>query len=63
MSLSSRHYLFADDGLYRLSHRVTSGLVSGESLPQYAGTKQRVAIIVLRNEGKKPAKILEVQGR
>jgi hypothetical protein len=32
-------------------------------LPQYAGTKQRVAIIVLQNEGKKPAKILEIHGQ
>jgi hypothetical protein len=64
MGLSSRYYLFADDGLYRMSNRVASGLVSGELvLPQYAGTKQRVAIVVLQNEGKKPAKILEAQGR
>jgi hypothetical protein len=64
MGLSTRHYLFADDGLYRMSHRVNSGLVSGELLlPQYAGTKQRVAIIVLQNEGRKPAKIFEVHGR
>jgi hypothetical protein len=64
MGLSSRHYLFADDGLYRMSNRVASGLISGELvLPQYAGTKQRVAIIVLQSDGKKPAKIFEVHGR
>jgi hypothetical protein len=64
MGLSSRHYLFADDGLYRMSSRVMSGLASGEyALPQYAGTKQRVAIIVLQNEGGKRAKIFEVHGR
>jgi hypothetical protein len=64
MGLSTRHYLFADDGLYRMSHRVTSGLLSGELLlPQYAGTGQKVAVIVLQSERKKPAKILESHGR
>jgi hypothetical protein len=64
MGLSTRHYLFADDGLYRMSNRVNSGLVGGEFLlPQHAGTKQRVAIVVLQNEGRKPAKISEVEGR
>jgi hypothetical protein len=63
MGLSSRHYLFADDGLYRLSNRVMSGLAGEYTLPQYAATNQKVAIVVLQNEGKKPLKILEVHGR
>jgi hypothetical protein len=64
MGLSSRYYLFADDGLYRMSNRVNSDLVNGELVfPQYAGTKQKVAIVVLQNEGRKPAKIFEVNGR
>jgi hypothetical protein len=64
MGLSSRYYLFADDGLYRMSNRVNSDLVNGElAFPQYAGTKQKVAIVVFQNEGRKPAKIFEVNGR
>jgi hypothetical protein len=63
MGLSTRHYLFADDGLYRLSHRVMSGLDRGEyALPQYAGTRQRVASVTLQNENRTPVKILEASG-
>jgi len=64
VGLSCRYYLFADDGMYRMSNRVNSGLVNGEyTLPQYAGTKQKLAIVVLQSVGKKPDKILEVHGR
>jgi hypothetical protein len=51
MGLSSRHYLFADDDLYRMSNRVMSDLVSGEyTLPQYAGTKQGSQLLSCRTK-------------
>jgi hypothetical protein len=64
MGLSSRYYLFADDGLYRMSNRVTLALVRGGLVfPQYASTRQKVAIVILKSEDRKPAKIFEVNGR
>jgi hypothetical protein len=63
MGISSRHYLFADDGLYRLSHRMRSGLARGrDALPQYAGTRQKVASVIVQNENGKPTRILEASG-
>jgi hypothetical protein len=39
------------------------GLVRGnDAMPQYAGTKQKVADVILENEGKKPVRIERVQG-
>jgi hypothetical protein len=48
-------YLFAEDGLKRISQRVMMGLVHGkDSMPQYAGTKQKVADIILEADNGKP---------
>jgi hypothetical protein len=41
MALSIRFYLFAEDGLKRISQRMMMALVHGkDAMPQYAGTKQ-----------------------
>jgi hypothetical protein len=63
MTITERHYLFADDGLRRLSKRVLEGLINGtDALPQYAGTKQRTAEVVLKNDDGLPVEILEARG-
>ncbi|BBO14894.1 hypothetical protein CO683_23715 [Bradyrhizobium ottawaense] len=63
MGLSIRFYLFAEDGLLAISQRVMMGLIRGQdAMPQYAGTKQKVADVILENEGKKPLRIETVQG-
>ena len=36
MGLSSRYYLFAEDGVHRIAKRVVEGLVQGiDALPNY----------------------------
>jgi hypothetical protein len=41
-TVAIRFYLFADDGLYRISHRLVTGLIRGtDAMPQYAGAKQK----------------------
>lgn len=63
MGLSVRFYLFAEDGLLSISQRVMMGLIRGtDAMPQYAGTKQKVADVILENDGKKPIRIERVQG-
>ena len=56
MSVSLRFYLFADDGLQRISQRVMEGLCHGrDAMPQFAKTKQRVANVVVELEnGNRP---------
>jgi hypothetical protein len=44
MGLAARFYLFSDDGLQRISHRLMNGLARGkDAIPQYAGTKQKIS--------------------
>ncbi|QOG22980.1 hypothetical protein [Bradyrhizobium sp. SEMIA] len=63
MGLSIRFYLFAEDGLQSISQRVMMGLIrSKDAMPQYAGTKQKVADVILESEGKRPVRIERVQG-
>lgn len=63
MGLSIRFYLFSEDGLQAISQRVMMGLIRGtDAMPQYAGTKQRVADVILESEGKKPVRIERTQG-
>ena len=63
MSVSLRFYLFADDGLQRISRRVMEGLCHGlDAMPQFAKTKQRVANVVVELENGKPARIREATG-
>ncbi|MBB4396840.1 hypothetical protein [Bradyrhizobium sp. ERR14] len=52
MGLSIRFYLFAQDGLLAISQRVMMGLIRGQdAMPQYAGARQRVADVILENDG------------
>lgn len=63
MSISVRHYLFAEDGLQRLSRRLVEGLVQGkDAMPQYAGTKQKSAEVILESENGKPVRIAQANG-
>lgn len=63
MSLALRFYLFADDGLQRLSHRLVQGLVHGkDAMPQYAGTKQKAADVLVEMDNGKPVKIVRADG-
>ncbi|MER9755395.1 hypothetical protein NKJ46_18395 [Mesorhizobium sp. M0166] len=60
----SRHYLFPNEGEpLRMSLRLVQGLIFGkDSLPQFAGTKQRVLSATLElNEAKKPVRILRTE--
>jgi hypothetical protein len=63
MSLSVRFYLFADDSLQRISQRLMQGLAFGkDAMPQYAGTKQKAADVVVEIENGKPIRIAKAEG-
>jgi hypothetical protein len=63
MSVSIRFYIFADGGLQRISRRVMEGLVHGsDAMPQFAGTKQKVANVIVDLEEGKPARITRADG-
>jgi hypothetical protein len=63
MGASLRFYLLADDGLKRLSRRMVDDLIHDQDvMPEYAGTKQKVASVTLQNENGKPTEILNIQG-
>ncbi|OKO73193.1 hypothetical protein [Bradyrhizobium sp. AS23.2] len=58
-----RFYIFAEDGLQRISHRVMDGLVHGyDAMPQFAGTRQKIANVIVELEEGKPARITRVDG-
>ena len=56
MGISFRHYLFAEDGsLRRLPQRIVDELPSGrDAIPEFAGSRQRVAYVVLENADGRP---------
>jgi hypothetical protein len=64
MGISLRHYLFPDEGEpQRLSNRLVDGMIAGEdSLPGYAGMRQRVMSVVLENEDGQPGRIIRTEG-
>jgi hypothetical protein len=63
MSVSVRFYLFADDGLQRISQRLMQGLAHGnDAMPQYAGTKQKAADVIIEVENGKPVRIAKADG-
>jgi hypothetical protein len=63
MGLAVRFYLFAEDGLQRISHRLMQGLAHGkDAMPQYAGTKQKAANVLVEMDGGKPVKIVRADG-
>ena len=64
MAIHTRHYLVEDDGaLKRVARRIVNGLIFGaDSLPAYAGTRQRVAEVLVESEDGRPVRILDVTG-
>jgi hypothetical protein len=63
VALAVRFYLFAEDGLQRISHRLMEGLAHGkDAMPQYAGTKQKAANVLVEMDGGKPVKIVRADG-
>ena len=63
MSVSVRFYIFAQEGMQRISQRVMDGICHGEdALPQFAETKQKIASAVVEFEDGKPSRILDVTG-
>jgi hypothetical protein len=63
MGFGVRFYLFADDGLQRISQRLMEGLASGkDAIPQFAGTKQKVANVILEVDNTKPVRIDRADG-
>jgi hypothetical protein len=63
MALAVRFYLFAVDGLKRISHRLMDGLAHGkDAIPQYAGSKQKVANVLVEMDNGKPVRIGRADG-
>jgi hypothetical protein len=63
MTVSIRFYIFADAGLQRVSQRVMDGLAHGQdAMPQFAGTKQKLANVIVDLEEGKPARITRADG-
>lgn len=64
MGVGFRHYLFVDDAEpVRLSERVVVGLVHGrDALPQFAGTSQKILMVVLDVDGQKVNELVRAEG-
>jgi hypothetical protein len=63
MTISVRFYIFADAGLQRVSQRVMDGLAHGQdAMPQFAGTKQKIANVIVELEEGRPARITKADG-
>ncbi len=63
MASSLRFYLFAEDGLKRISQRMMMALVHAQdAMPQYAGTKQKIANVLLEMDHGKLVRIERVEG-
>jgi hypothetical protein len=63
MSISVRCYIFAPDGLQRISQRVMDGLCHGkDAMPQFADTKQKIANAIIELADGKPTRVLEIEG-
>ncbi len=64
MAISSRLYIFEESGaIKRVPRRIRDDLVFGhDGIPEYAGTRQKVADVLVENENGKPARILDAQG-
>jgi Autotransporter beta-domain len=63
MGPAVRFYLFSDNGLQRISHRLMDGLARGkDAMPQYAGTKQKIANVIVEMENGKPVQLGRTDG-
>src|SRR3954451_16902441 len=64
MAISVRLYVFdQNNALKRIPQRIRDALAFGEDgVPEYAGTHQRIAEVVVENEAGKPVRILDARG-
>jgi hypothetical protein len=64
MPITSRLYVFEESGaVKRVPRRIQDALVFGEdAIPEYAGTRQRIATAIVENENGKPVRILDASG-
>jgi hypothetical protein len=63
VGLSSRYYLFAEDGVHRIAKRVVDGLVQGiDALSNYASTTQKAAAVTIENDAKGVARVINAVG-
>lgn len=64
MAISVRIYIFDEAGtVKRVPRRIQDSLVFGhDAIPEYAGTRQRVAQVLVENEHGKPVRILDATG-
>ncbi|WGJ13771.1 hypothetical protein QEV83_13910 [Methylocapsa sp. D3K7] len=64
VGITSRQYIFDKNGaLKRVPRRIRDGLTVGQdAIPEYAGTTQRIATVIIENDRGKPVRILDAQG-
>ncbi|GJE29546.1 hypothetical protein [Methylobacterium organophilum] len=64
MAISIRHYVFEEGGALKLVPLRVADALRGhdDAIPEFAGTTQRVAQVVLENEAGKPVRILDARG-
>ncbi len=64
MAIRSRLYIFEESGaIKRVPRRVRDDLIFGDdAIPEYAGTRQKLADVLVENENGKPVRILDVTG-
>lgn len=64
MAISVRFYIFEESGaIKRVPQRLGDDLTFGrDGLAEYAGSRQKVAQILVRNEGGRPARIVDAKG-
>ena len=64
MGIATRFYIFLEDGsLRRLPQRIGYELPFGrDAIPEFAGTRQRVATVLVESEAGKPVQILDSRG-
>lgn len=63
MALAFRYYIFPDDAPQRLPKKRLEALISGrERMPQFAGTRQKNAEVVLEVDGRRPVQIVRAMG-
>ncbi|MBR0758657.1 hypothetical protein JQ604_41305 [Bradyrhizobium jicamae] len=63
MNVSIRFYLFADDGVFRISPQLMMRLIHDrDAMPKYAGTKQKAVDVIIELENGKPVRIARADG-
>jgi hypothetical protein len=64
MTISCRYYIFEENGtIARVPQRIANAMTFGnDAIPEYAGSRQKVASIILENQDGKPIRILNAEG-